>query len=89
MARSLARSKDMALGGFYRRLAARRGGLIANIALARKLAALFWRVMVKGTEFVEEGLAAYEAKFLEGKKRSLRRLARELGQTVSPIPVTV
>ena len=89
MARSLARSKDMALGGFYRRLAARRGGLIANIALARKLAVLFWRVMVKGTEFVEEGLAAYEAKFLEGKKRSLRRLARELGQTVSPIPVTV
>ena len=89
MARSLARSKDMALGGFYRRLAARRGGLIANIALARKLAALFWRVMVKGTEFVEEGLAAYEAKFLEGKKRSLRRLARELGQIVSPIPVTV
>jgi len=71
------------------RLAARRGGLIANIALTRKLAALFWRVMVKGTEFVEEGLAAYEAKFLEGKKRSLRRLARELGQTVSPIPVTV
>ena len=89
MARSLARSKDMALGGFYRRLAARRGGLIANIALARKLAVLFWRVMVKGTEFVEEGLAAYEAKFLEGKKRSLRRLARELGQTLSPIPVTV
>ena len=89
MARSLARSKDMALGGFYRRLAARRGGLIANIALARKLAVLFWRVMVKGTEFVEEGLAAYETKFLEGKKRSLRRLARELGQTLSPIPVTV
>ncbi|HEY1491441.1 MAG TPA: IS110 family transposase, partial [Steroidobacteraceae bacterium] len=37
IARSLARSKDIALGGFYRRMAARRGGLIANIALARKL----------------------------------------------------
>ena len=44
MARSLARSKDMALGGFYRRMAARRGGLMANVALARKLAVLFWRV---------------------------------------------
>ena len=43
MARSLARAKDIALGGFYRRMAARRGGLIANIALARKLAVLFWR----------------------------------------------
>jgi len=88
MARSLARSKDIALGGFYRRLAARRGGLVANIALARKLAVLFWRVMVKGTEFVEHGLAAYEAKVLEAKQRSFRRLAKELGLTVSPMPST-
>jgi len=88
MARSLARSKDIALGGFYRRLSARRGGLVANIALARKLAAMFWRVMVKGTEFVEHGLAAYEAKVRETKQRSLRRLAKELGLTVSPMPAT-
>ena len=39
MAQSLVRSKDIALGGFYRRMAARRGGLIATMALARKLAA--------------------------------------------------
>lgn len=88
MARSLARSKDIALGGFYRRLAARRGGLVANIALARKLAAWFWRVMVKGTEFVEHGLATYEAKVREAKQRSLLRLAKELGQTLSPMPAT-
>ena len=85
MARSLARSKDIALGGFYRRLAARRGGLVANIALARKLAAMFWRVMVKGLDFVEHGLAAYDAKMQEAKQRTLRRLAKELGQTVSPM----
>lgn len=87
MARSLARSKDIALGGFYRRLAARRGGLIANIALARKLAILFWRVMVKGIDYVEHGLAQYEAKVLQTKQRALRRLARELGQQVIPMPV--
>lgn len=87
MARALARSKDIGLGGFYRRMAARRGGLIANIAVARKLAVFFWRVMVKGTKYVEEGLAAYEAKVHEVKQRSLLRLARELGQTVSPLPV--
>lgn len=87
MARSLARSKDIALGGFYRRLAARRGGLIANIALARKLAILFWRVMVKGIDYVEHGLAHYEAKVLQTKHRALRRLARELGQQVMPMPV--
>lgn len=85
MARSLARSKDIALGAFYRRLAARRGGLVANIALARKLAVMFWRVMVKGLDYVENGLAAYESKMQEAKQRTLRRLAKELGQTVSPI----
>lgn len=86
MARSLARSKDIALGGFYRRMAARRGGLVANIALARKLATLFWRVMTQGTEYVEEGLARYEAKVLETKRRTLMRLARELGQPLAPVP---
>lgn len=84
MARSLARSKDIALGGFYRRMAARRGGLVANIALARKLAILFWRVMVKGIDYVEQGLARYETKVLQTKQRALRRLARELGQQLVP-----
>lgn len=86
IARSLARSKDIALGGFYRRLSARRGGLVANIALARKLAILFWRSSVKGADFVEHGLAKYDAKVLQTKQRALRRLARELGQQLTPIP---
>nr|WP_181925920.1 transposase [Cupriavidus taiwanensis] len=57
----MARSKDIALGGFYCRMGARRGALIANIALARKLAVLFWRVMIKSMQYVENGLANYEA----------------------------
>jgi len=85
MARSLARSKDIALGGFYRRLAARRGGLVANIALARKLAILFWRTMVKGVDYVEHGLASYQAKVRETKQRTLRRLAKELGHELVPV----
>jgi hypothetical protein len=84
IARSLARSKDIALGGFYRRLAARRGGLVANKALARKLATLFWRVMVKGLDFVEAGVARYEAKVLETKHRTLQRMARQLGLQIVP-----
>lgn len=36
IARSLAKSKDTALGGFYRRMAARRGGLVANVATANR-----------------------------------------------------
>lgn len=84
MARSLARSKHVALGGFYRRMAGRRGGLVANIALARKLAEWFWRVMVKGVSYVEQGLAQYEAQVLETKRRALQRLAKQLGQVVLP-----
>jgi len=83
IARSLARSKDIALGGFYRRMAGRRGGLVANVALARKLAALFWRVMVKGLDYVEQGLEKYQDQVLETKHRTLRRLAKQLGLTVT------
>lgn len=82
--RSLARSKDTALGGFYRRMAARRGGLVAIIATARKLAVLIWQAMVNGLAYVEEGLKRYEARVLETKQRALQRLANQLGVTVLP-----
>ena len=84
MGRSLARSKHIALGGYYRRMAGRRGGLVANIALARKLAQWFWRVMVKGVSYVEKGLADYEQQVLDTKRRALQRLAKQLGQVVLP-----
>ena len=90
MAAAMARSKTIALGAFYRRMAARRGGLLANKALARKLAAWFWRVMVKGDDYVEKGIADYEEQVRKGKERALRRLAKELGQQLVPAtqPVT-
>lgn len=88
MAQCLARSKDIALGGFYRRMCARRGGLVATMALARKLAAWFWRVMVKGDDFVEQGIAHYEAQVLQTKQRALKRLAKELGQQLVPVVET-
>ena len=66
------------------RLAARRGGLVATKALARKLAAWFSRVMVKGDEYVEPGLADDEERVRKTKERTLRRLAKELGQQLVP-----
>ncbi|HRI16688.1 MAG TPA: transposase [Verrucomicrobiota bacterium] len=56
----IARSVDKGLGGFYRRLKGRRGGLVANLALARKPAELFWRLMVHGIQYVEHGLQKYQ-----------------------------
>lgn len=77
MARSLARSVDKGLGGFYQRLKARRGGLIANKALARKLAALFWQTMVHGAAYVEHGLRRYRERVEDTEKRLLKRLAHK------------
>jgi transposase len=89
MARSVGRTVDKALGGFYRRLKARRGGLVANQALARKLAALFWRLMVHGQDYVEQGLKKYESRVEETQKSWLRKLAKKHGLVlVSPPPST-
>jgi transposase len=83
-ARALAQSVDKALGGFYRRVRGRIGGLAANVALARKLAQLFYRLLRYGMEYVERGLKAYEAKVLETEARLLRKLARKQGFELVP-----
>jgi transposase len=78
-ARSLVNSVDKALGGFYRRLAARKGGLAAMKALARKLAALYYRVLKYGLAYAEQGLRAYELKYAESQRRLLVKLAAKQG----------
>jgi len=82
IARSVGRSVDKALGGFYRRLKGRRGGLVANLALARKLAELFWRLMVHGIAYVEHGLKKYEDKVAQTEQRLLQKLARKYGMVL-------
>jgi hypothetical protein len=77
IARTVGRSVDKALGGFYRRLKGRRGGLVANIALGRKVAELYWRLMVHGRAYVEEGLKKYEEKVAKTEKWLLEKLARK------------
>lgn len=84
IARSVGRSVDKALGGFYRRIKGRRGGLVANIALARKIAALFWRLMVYGVAYVEQGLKKYEEKVAQTEQRLLAKLARKYNMTLQP-----
>jgi hypothetical protein len=87
VARSVGRSVDKALGGFYRRLKGRRGGLVANLALARKLAELFWRLMVHGITYVEEGLKKYEEKVAQTENRLLRKLARKYNMVLLPAAI--
>jgi transposase len=83
-AMSIAKSKHLALGGFYRRVKGRRGAAIAMVATARKLAVLYYRVMTRGLQYVEEGLAKYEANYRAQMERNLRKTAARLGFTLQP-----
>jgi transposase len=84
IARSVGRSVDKALGGFYRRIKGRQGGLVANQALGRKLAEMFWRLMVHGRAYVEEGLKKYEEKVLQTEQRLLQKLAAKYNLVLQP-----
>ena len=86
MARSLARSNTIALGGFYRRLRATRGPAVANGATARKLAVLYYNTLRHGLDFVEQGLVAYEHHYREHSLRRLQGAARKLGMALTPLP---
>ena len=78
MAQSLMSSKKIALGAFCRRLKSRKGPAIAIKATARKIAAQYWRLMVKGASYVEQGVARYEEQILKQKLKYLNKLAVEL-----------
>lgn len=78
IAHGLLNSKYIGWGGFARRLRGRKGPAIAIKATARKLAVQYWRLMNKGTEFVEKGLEAYELLVKQQKQKHLQRLATEL-----------
>jgi transposase len=85
MARSAGNTVDSAFGGAYRRLKARRGGLVANKAIARKLAVMFWQMMVRGVDYVEQGIQRYQERAAISEQRVLAKLAKKHGlQLVAP-----
>ena len=81
---SLQKSKDCALGDFYRRIKARRGTPVAVVAAARKLAELYWRVMTHGMAYVEKGIAEYNLQRRAQEERYLRKRAARLGFALTP-----
>lgn len=83
IAQSLLTSKHIALGAFGRRLSSRKGSHVAIKSVARKLAAMYWRIMVKGVDYVEKGIKYYEEQLRAQKQRSLFRLAKELNMQLS------
>jgi transposase len=78
IAQGLINSKNIAIGSFGRRLRGRKGPKIAIKAMARKVAILYWRVMVKGLDFAEQGTRLYEQQIVANKINTLNKLVNEL-----------
>ena len=87
IAQSLINSKYIALGAFGRKLRAKKGPAKAIKAMARKLAELYWKVMVNGIEYAELGIKNYEEMILSRKRKTLEKLAKELNYQISTIQV--
>lgn len=82
IAQGLLNSKKIALGAFGRRLSGRKGPSVAIKAMARKLAEQYWRLMVKGSEYVELGIQHYEEVIQKQKMKLVQRLATELNMEI-------
>jgi transposase len=80
---SIAKSKHLALGAHYRKLRGHRGAAVAMTAIARKLAALYYRLMTKGLAFVEEGVKRYEERYQKQQLHFLQKKAASLGYILS------
>jgi transposase len=85
MAHGLLNSKYIGLGAFAKRLRGRKGPAIAIKATARKLAVQYWRLMVKGNQYVEKGIQAYEAMIKEQQSKKLQKLALQFNVQLIPI----
>lgn len=79
MAALSARRSQTALGAYYRRIAQRAGADVAVFATARKLAQTIYRLLRWGHRYVDEGAAAYEARYRAARVNRLAQTAKDLG----------
>jgi transposase len=84
-AQSLLQSKHIALGAFARRIKARKGPMIAVKATARKLAVMFYNLMTKGLDYVEQGVKKYEEQYRIQMTKFLQKKAAEFGYAMVAI----
>ena len=78
------RSSKSALGAYYRRLCARMDKAKAVTAAAHKLARLFYALLTKGQEYVDQGQQYYEERYRERVIHQLQRRAQSLGMALVP-----
>jgi transposase len=85
MAATSLRHSETALGAYYRQHARRISADVAVFATARKLATIIYRLLRWGQPYVDEGAEAYERRFQQGRIKSLKAKAKDLGYQLSPI----
>lgn len=85
MAASTLRNSQTALGGFYRRMAWRKGASVAVFATARKLAQLIYRLVCYGQAYVDTGAQAYNARFERRRLNFYTKVLNAMGYTVEPL----
>ncbi|HXJ23796.1 MAG TPA: IS110 family transposase [Polyangia bacterium] len=84
-ASSLQRGKS-ALGAAYRRIARKKGALVAVFATARKLAQLVYRMLRYGQDYTDIGESNYESLFEARRLAGLTEAARSLGYSLTKNP---
>jgi transposase len=73
-----------AMGAFYRRLSARIGKAKAVTATARKIAAMFYKVLRYGETSCDPGEDYYEERYRQRVVKNLERRAKQFGLTLMP-----
>ncbi|MGW7825069.1 hypothetical protein ACWGLF_45395 [Streptomyces puniciscabiei] len=82
------RNKNSYLGVFFRRLAARRGGKRALVAVMHKLAIGIWHVLHDKTHYRELGSDHFTRRDPERAMRRMLKEANSLGLTIRFEPIT-
>ena len=75
---------ETALGAFYRRLATRIGKAKAVTATARKVAAMFYKVLRYGESYRDPGADYYEERYRQRVLKNLEKRAKQFGLALVP-----
>jgi transposase len=78
------RTSQSALGAYFRRLCGRMDKAKAVTAAAHKLARLFYALLTRGQEYVDQGQLYYEERYRQRVIYSLQRKANKLGMSLVP-----
>lgn len=76
-AQGLLNSKHIAIGCFMRKLKMRKDTPIVIKAGARKIAEAYYDALIKGNEYVEQGVKQYEQAIIQRERNALYRLAKK------------